>query len=245
MTDTEVIGMHTVSLRSSLLGHFSTSPASNHVDLIRCDCLRHLRNSFSGDIERAQHTSNRAVHGASWAFQLSPQHVCLMHKTVRMSPFTSLKSRHTVMGIGPLGIQKSRRLLDCETITPFTRPCLLVAPSYILTVLLKSVFVFKCRLPTLRLTPLLTLLLLPLAATRLLCYHKRIRPPPSVSTPTLDAVVLSAFPIAWFFGFLYYTDVPSLLSVIVTIVAASQGKHWFAGLVRDVRAPRGKVARQS
>jgi alpha-1,2-glucosyltransferase len=66
-----------------------------------------------------------------------------------------------------------------------------------------------------------------------------------VLTPILDAVVLSAFPIAWFFGFLYYTDVPSLLSVIVTVVAASQGKHWFAALVRDERAPRGKVARQS
>ncbi|KAI0257323.1 glucosyltransferase [Lactifluus subvellereus] len=102
---------------------------------------------------------------------------------------------------------------------------------YILTILLKTVFLFKCRLPTLRLTPLLTLLLLPLAATRLLCYHKRVRPPPSVLTPTLDAVVLSAFPIAWFFGFLYYTDVPSLLSVIVTIVAASQGKHSLAGLL--------------
>lgn len=101
---------------------------------------------------------------------------------------------------------------------------------YVLTILLKSLFLFKCRLPTLRLTPLLTLLLLPLALTRLLCYHKRLRPPPSLFTPTLDAVVLSAFPIAWFFGFLYYTDVPSLLSVIFTVIAASQGRHWFASM---------------
>lgn len=63
-----------------------------------------------------------------------------------------------------------------------------------------------------------------------------MRPPPSLLTPTLDAVVLSAFPIAWFFGFLYYTDVPSLFSVIITIVAASQGRHWTASMVRDVRA---------
>jgi len=102
---------------------------------------------------------------------------------------------------------------------------------YVLTVLLKGVFVFKCRLPTLRLTPLLALLLLPLATTRLLCYHKRIRPPPSVFTPTLDAVIVSTFPVAWFFGFLYYTDVPSLLSVIVTIVAALQGRHWAASML--------------
>jgi alpha-1,2-glucosyltransferase len=58
-------------------------------------------------------------------------------------------------------------------------------------------------------------------------------------------VVLSAFPIAWFFGFLYYTDVPSLLSVIITIVAASQGRHWTANMVRDVRAFQEKVIKQS
>jgi hypothetical protein len=164
-----------------------------------------------------------------------------MRKSVRMSPFTSLKSRHTVTVIGPFGIQKSRRLQDCEAISLHLLLFIsLVASSYILTIILKSVFLFKCRLPTLRLTPLLTLLLLPLAATRLICYHKRVRPPPSIITPTLDAVVLSAFPIAWFFGFLYYTDVPSLLSVVVTVVAASQGKHWFASLVRDVCVLRGK-----
>jgi len=63
-------------------------------------------------------------------------------------------------------------------------------------------------------------------------------------TPTLDAVVVSMFPIAWFFGFLYYTDVPSLLSVVVTIVAASQGRHWAASMVRDMRALQEKVVRQ-
>jgi hypothetical protein len=35
--------------------------------------------------------------------------------------------------------------------------------------------------------------------------------------------------------------VPSLLSVIVTIVAASQGRHWAASMVRDVRALQEKV----
>ncbi len=64
-------------------------------------------------------------------------------------------------------------------------------------------------------------------------------------TPTLDSVVLSTFPIGWFFGFLYYTDMPSLLSVIVTIVAASQGLHWAASMVRDVRALQEKVVTPS
>lgn len=97
---------------------------------------------------------------------------------------------------------------------------------------MKNIFLFKCNLPTLRLTPLITLLVLPFALTRLLCWHQRVRPPSSSFVPTLDAVVLSAFPIVWFFGFLYYTEVPSLLFVVSTIVASSQNKHWLAALVR-------------
>lgn len=92
-------------------------------------------------------------------------------------------------------------------------------------------FVFKCNLAILRLTPLLTLLVLPFVLTRLLCYHKRIRPPP-ILQPSAEAVILSTFPIVWFFGFLYYTDVPSVLGVVASVVAASQGNHWSAALVR-------------
>jgi alpha-1,2-glucosyltransferase len=83
----------------------------------------------------------------------------------------------------------------------------------------------------LRLTTLLTLLALPIALTRLLCYHKRERPPGSLLSPMPESVVLSLFPIAWFFGFLYYTEVPSLLFVVWTVVAASNNRHWLAALV--------------
>jgi alpha-1,2-glucosyltransferase len=103
---------------------------------------------------------------------------------------------------------------------------------YIISVLLKRVFLFKCTLPLLRLTPLLALLALPPVLTRLLCFHRRERPSPILS-PLSEAVVLSAFPIAWFFGFLYYTELPSVLAVAGTVVAASRGRHWLAGLVRD------------
>ena len=92
----------------------------------------------------------------------------------------------------------------------------------------------KCNLKTLRLTPMLALLALPLVLTRLLCYHQREPPPPSWFTPLSEAVVLSLFPIAWFFGFLYYTEVPSLVFVVLTVVAASQNKHWLAALVRGL-----------
>ncbi|EMD41574.1 glycosyltransferase family 59 protein [Gelatoporia subvermispora B] len=102
---------------------------------------------------------------------------------------------------------------------------------YVLSLVLKRVFMLKCNLAMLRLTPLLALLVLPLVLTRLLCYHKRERPPPSLFTPTLEAVVLAAFPIAWFFGFLYYTEVPSLVFVFGTIVSATQGNHWIAALL--------------
>lgn len=83
----------------------------------------------------------------------------------------------------------------------------------------------------LRLTPLLTLLALPLLLTRLVAFHKRVRPPVSFLDPGLDAVVLAAFPIAWFFGFMYYTDVPSLALVVGTVVLAREGKHWAAAFV--------------
>jgi alpha-1,2-glucosyltransferase len=83
----------------------------------------------------------------------------------------------------------------------------------------------------LRLTTTLFLLALPLFLTRLMSYHQRSRPPTSIFNPNLDAVVVSAFPIAWFFGFLYYTEVPSLVFVVATVAAAVEGKHWQAGLV--------------
>jgi alpha-1,2-glucosyltransferase len=92
---------------------------------------------------------------------------------------------------------------------------------------------FKCTLPMLRLTTTLSLLGLPIILTRLVCYHQRQRPPSSFVAPSPEAVVLSAFPLAWFYGFFYYTEVPSLVFVVWTVAAASQGNHWLAGLVRD------------
>jgi alpha-1,2-glucosyltransferase len=102
--------------------------------------------------------------------------------------------------------------------------------------LLQRVFLVKCATPVLRYTVLLSLLALPLALTRLLSFYKRERPPASLLSPLPEAVVLSAFPIAWFFGFLYYTDVPSLISVVSTVVAASEDKHWTAAFVRNLHS---------
>ncbi|KAG6891056.1 hypothetical protein C0995_014145 [Termitomyces sp. Mi166 len=102
---------------------------------------------------------------------------------------------------------------------------------YIMSLLLKRVFMFKCTLPMFRLTTMLALLSLPPALTHLLCSHKRIRPPASLLSPTIESMILGAFPIAWFFGFLYYTEAPSLVFVVLTVVAASQDRHWLAALL--------------
>ncbi|KAK0478532.1 glucosyltransferase [Armillaria novae-zelandiae] len=74
-------------------------------------------------------------------------------------------------------------------------------------------------------------LALPIALTRLLCFHQRVRPPTSIFSPNLESLVLASFPIAWFFGFLYYTEIPSLVSVVLTVVAAAEGRHWLAALL--------------
>ena len=100
------------------------------------------------------------------------------------------------------------------------------------SLILKKIFLFKCNLSMLRLTAMLSLLALPVVLTPLIAYHKRERPPSSLTTPLLEAVILASFPLAWFYGFLYYTEVPSLVSVLSSVVLASQGKHWLAALVR-------------
>ncbi|KAI9572687.1 glycosyltransferase family 59 protein [Boletus coccyginus] len=94
---------------------------------------------------------------------------------------------------------------------------------YILSVLLHRTLVFRCNLALLRFTVTLTLISLPLLLTRLLAFHQRRRPPPLLA-PSAEALVLSTFPIAWFYGFLYYTEVPGLVSVLLTVIFAAQ--HW-------------------
>ncbi|KIJ22240.1 glycosyltransferase family 59 protein [Paxillus involutus ATCC 200175] len=100
---------------------------------------------------------------------------------------------------------------------------------YILSVLIHRIFTFRCNMSLLRFTVTLTLLTLPLFLTRLLAFHQRRRPPPLLA-PTAEALILSTFPIAWFYGFLYYTEVPSLVSVLFTMILATQDRHWSAAV---------------
>lgn len=158
-------------------------------------------------------------------------------ETSRMNLSISRRRKLIVEGSFQHGTRRSPHLLDCERFRAsfilrngvLTRS--LLHPSYLLSLILKRLFLFKCNVSMLRLTTLLSLLSLPIALTRLLCYHKRERSAHPILSPSLEAIVLSAFPIAWFFGFLYYTEVPSVLFVVWTVVAASQGNHWIAALV--------------
>lgn len=99
---------------------------------------------------------------------------------------------------------------------------------YILSVLLHRIFGYPCSLWTLRATVTFTLTVLPLLLTQLLAFHQRR---PSFLCPTVEAVVFSTFPLAWFYGFLYYTDVPSLVSVLATILFSTGGQHGLAAVL--------------
>lgn len=91
---------------------------------------------------------------------------------------------------------------------------------------------FRCTLSTLRSTVTFVSFALPLFLDRLLSLHRQ-RPPPPLLSPTAEAIVLSTFPLAWFYAFLYYTEVPSLVSVLGTIVFSMQNQHCVAAVVCD------------
>jgi hypothetical protein len=109
-----------------------------------------------------------------------------------------------------------------------------VRNRYLSTALLRSIFMFKCRLPLLRLVPALHLLALPPLLYALEAYHQRLpRSPNFLTSPSISAVTLAAFPPLWFFGFLYYTDVPGVAFVLASFVMQANGQNWLAAMVRD------------
>ncbi|KAF9510697.1 glycosyltransferase family 59 protein [Hydnum rufescens UP504] len=102
---------------------------------------------------------------------------------------------------------------------------------YVLSVILKRLFIFKCTTGILRLTNVLLLLTLPPILSHLLATMRRINPPRSLLEPTTESIVISAFPIAWFFSFLYYTELGSLVFVLACLWAAMKDRHWLAALL--------------
>jgi len=105
-------------------------------------------------------------------------------------------------------------------------------PRYIEASILRYIFVFKCRLPLLRLIPALHLMALPIIISILEAYHKRLHPPSDLTEPSLFSVTTAMFPPLWFFGHLFYTDVPSLFFVLTSFVAQTRDAPWTAAFVR-------------
>jgi alpha-1,2-glucosyltransferase len=104
--------------------------------------------------------------------------------------------------------------------------------TYLLSIAIRRIFLLKCNLQHLRFTVTLALITIPILLTRLVRIHQRVPPPRNLFEPTLDAVALATFPVLWFFGFLYYTDVPSVAFTLAAIIASRQESHYLATLVR-------------
>lgn len=49
---------------------------------------------------------------------------------------------------------------------------------------------------------------------------------------TLYSVILSLYPLQWFFTFLYYTDVASVAAVLSMYLASLKKNYWLSALVR-------------
>ncbi|KAG8763472.1 glucosyltransferase [Ceratobasidium sp. 423] len=81
---------------------------------------------------------------------------------------------------------------------------------------------------------LLLNLMLPPLISHCLALYRSDNPPRSLLQPTLESIAISAFPIAWFFSFLYYTELGSVFFVLATILAAGRGAHILAALVGTV-----------
>lgn len=73
---------------------------------------------------------------------------------------------------------------------------------------------------------------LPILISGLEAYHKRLPPPSDLTEPSLFSVTTAMFPLLWFFGHLFYTDVPSLFFVLASFVAQTRDAPWMAALVR-------------
>ena len=97
--------------------------------------------------------------------------------------------------------------------------------------LLKKVFLFKCTIPVLRMNNLLLNLLLPPLISHCLALYRSDRPPRTLLQPTFESIAISAFPVAWFFSFLYYTELGSVFFVLATVLAAGRGAHMLAAMV--------------
>jgi hypothetical protein len=85
-------------------------------------------------------------------------------------------------------------------------------------------------IPQLRYTSLMALLILPWLLSLYKQESSRAASSRSDSL-TLETHIMTLLPPLWFFGFLYYTDVPSTVIVMACLLAAKKQRHLIASLV--------------
>lgn len=104
-----------------------------------------------------------------------------------------------------------------------------------------------CTTTALRLSNALLLFLLPFIIFRILSHFRSLPYPPRTEAGAklkvrflipdegvmIEAIVISCFPIAYFSGFMFYTDLASLCSVLLCYDCGLRGHHVLAGLVRS------------
>ena len=116
-------------------------------------------------------------------------------------------------------------------------PAITTPPGlYLLTAIPLMTLHVPCWTPLLRLTNLIfSATVIPALLSSLLeSHHHPARRKPvwsHVVRPSSEALVISSFPLIFFFSNLYYTDVASLAGVFSCLALAKNGRHWSAALV--------------
>lgn len=142
------------------------------------------------------------------------------------------KLKRIAKAAGMSGIQKLQHHQACKQNWHLTVSLNFTLLSrYLESVLLRGLFVFKCRLPLLRLVPMLHLLAFPPLLASLEAYHQRMYQPRDLLSPSISSIAISLFPLAWFFGFLYYTDIPGAAFILGAFYAQVNESSWLAALV--------------
>lgn len=58
-----------------------------------------------------------------------------------------------------------------------------------------------------------------------------LRPSLGERKATICAILISLYPVHWFFTFLYYTDVASVTAVMAMLLASLKKQYWFSAMV--------------
>jgi len=102
---------------------------------------------------------------------------------------------------------------------------------YIYSIILQRISGAKCSIAFLRSTCTLLLIASPIIFRYFLSAQRQLSSLRSSLANTFEAIVLASFPILWFFGFLYYTELPSVVFTVGSFILAQRERHISAALL--------------